>query len=148
MAWIELQEMDVLSRLTDAEATALKTAATRSGQPDSVAKIIAMCIQDWRGKLRKYHVMASGQTIPSELEIHVLADIRYRLFTRLPGMKSLLDELRVEEWREANRQKASLKDSVFEDAVTAEADAQIPQSGIELTQVDSRIFTREKLKGL
>ena len=148
MAWITLTEMDVLSRLTDAEATAVKTAAVRSGQPDVVAKIISQCVQDWRGLLRRHHSLSDGQTIPSELESHVLAEIRYRLFTRLPGMKSLLDSLRVAEWEEANKNKGRLKDYVFEDAITAEADAATPQAGIELTEIPSRIFTRETLKGL
>ena len=148
MAWKILDETSVLSRLTDAEATALKTAAVRSGQPDTIVEIIGQVIQDWRGLLRRHHVLAEGATIPSEIESHVLAEIRYRLITRLPGMKALLDERRVAEWDEANRTKGRLKDYVFEDAATAEATAATPQAGIELTEIPGRIFTRETLKGL
>jgi hypothetical protein len=148
MAWKTLDETSVLSRLTDAEVSALKTAATRAGQPDTIAEIIGQVVQDWRGLLRRHHVLAEGSTIPSEIESHVLAEIRYRLFTRLPGMKSLLDERRVEEWTEANRTKGRLKNYVFEDAIAAEATAAMPQAGIELTKSDNRIFTREKLAGL
>lgn len=148
MAWIPMTEMDVLSRITDAEATAVKNAAVRIGQPDAIAKIISQVVNDWRGRLRRHHALAAGPTIPSELESHVLAEIRYRLFTRLPGMKPLLDPLRVAEWEEANKVKGQLKDYVFEDAVTAEADAATPQAGIELTQLPGRLFTRETLKGL
>lgn len=148
MAWIQLTEIDVLSRLTDKEATAVKTAAVRGGQPDVVAKIISQCVQDWRGLLRRHHSLSDGQTIPSELESHVLAEIRYRLFTRLPGMKSLLDQLRVAEWEEANKTKGRLKDYVFESPAAEESASEIPQSGIELTEIPSRIFTRETLKGL
>lgn len=148
MAWKTLDETSVLSRLTDAEVSALKTAATRAGQPDTIAEIIGQVVQDWRGLLRRHHVLAEGSTIPFEIESHVLAEIRYRLFTRLPGMKSLLDERRVDEWNEANRTKGRLKDYVFEDAIAAEATAAMPQAGIELTKVDNRIFTREKLAGL
>ena len=148
MAWKILDETSVLSRLTDTEATALKTAATRGGQPDVVAEIIGQVVSDWRGLLRRHHVLAEGATIPSEIESHVLAEIRYRLFTRLPGMKALLDERRVAEWDEANRTKGRLKDYVFEDAPAAESAAKTPQAGVELTKVDGRIFTRETMRGL
>ena len=148
MAWKIIDETNVLSRITDAEATAVKTAAIRIGQPDAVAKIISQVIQDWRGLLRRHHVLAEGATIPAEIESHVLAEIRYRLFTRLPGMKALLDERRVAEWDEANKTKGRLKDYVFEDAATAEAAAVMPNAGIELTEIPSRIFTRETLRGL
>jgi len=105
-------------------------------------------VNDWRGLLRRHHSLSDGQTIPFELESHVLAEIRYRLFTRLPGMKQLLDSLRVAEWEEANKTKGRLKDYVFENAVSAETATEIPQAGIEMTQIPGRIFTRETLKGL
>lgn len=148
MAWIELTEMEVFSRLSDTEMEALKDSATNSEQPDVVAKIISMCVQEWRGLIRRHHAVAGGNTIPTEIEGHVLADIRYRLFTRLPGMKALLDERRVDEWEEANRTKDRLKNYVFETPVASETFAEIPQAGIEIAKVDSRLFTRERLKGL
>lgn len=146
MAWIELAEVDVLSRLTDAEVAACKNAAVRAGQPDAISKNISMCIQEWRGAIRRHHKLADGQKIPSELEIHVLADIRYRLFTRLPGMNTFLDELRVAEWREANTVKRNLKGYVFEDAIDAEADAggvPAPDVGEERSE-----FSQENLDGV
>lgn len=148
MAWIELTEMEVLSRLANDEVEALKTAATNSEQPDVVSKIISMCVQEWRGLIRRHHAVSGGNTIPAELEGHVLADIRYRLFTRLPGMKALLDDRRVAEWDESNRTKGRLKDYVFETPDTSEATAEMPQAGIEIAKVDARIFTRESMRGL
>ena len=38
MAWIELAEVDVLSRLTDAEVAACKNAAVRAGQPVEIGR--------------------------------------------------------------------------------------------------------------
>lgn len=149
MAWISLTQNDVYDRLSAPELSALKTAATKSGQPATVVgSIISMCVQEWRGALRRHHVLAAGETIPAELEAHVLADIRYRLFTRLPGMKGLLDELRVEEWREARRVLGKLDEYVFEDTDTPEDAAQIPNTGVETVAFENRIFTREKLAGL
>lgn len=149
MAWIQLTINDVYDRLTAPEVSALKSAATKAGQSATVVgSIISMCVQEWRGALRRHHVLAAGETVPGELEAHVLADIRYRLFTRLPGMKNLLDELRVEEWREARRVLGKLDDYVFEDAETTEEAAQIPNTGVEMVAAENRIFTREKLAGL
>ena len=145
MAWIPMAEMDVLSRITDAEATAVKTAAIRIGQPDAVAKIISQCVRDWRGLLRRHHPVAAGETIPSELESHVLAEIRYRLFTRLPGMKSLLDALRVSEWEEANKTKDRLPKYSFEapaEAESIDSAAAVPDVGDPRTD-----FAPEKFDG-
>jgi hypothetical protein len=46
--------------------------------------------------------------VPDELLVHILADFRYRAFTRLPGMKGLLDDLRIEEWKRANQVRDNL----------------------------------------
>lgn len=147
--WIPLSINDVYDRLTAPEVSALKTSAVKSGQAATVVgSIISMCVQEWRGALRRHHRLAAGETIPSELEAHVLADIRYRLFTRLPGMKQLLDELRVEEWREARRVIGKLDEYVFEDAGEEEPDAQIPNTGVEMVAAENRIFTRRKMAGL
>lgn len=146
---ISLSLNDVYDRLSAPEVAALRTAATKSGQSATVVgNIVSMCVQEWRGALRRHHVLAAGETIPAELEAHVLADIRYRLFTRLPGMKNLLDELRVAEWREARRVIGKLGEYVFEDAGETEPDAQVPNTGVEMAAAENRIFTREKLAGL
>ncbi len=148
MAWIPLNENDVYDRLSAPEVSALKSAAIKSGQKDVIQTIINMVVQEWRGALRRYHTLNKGLTIPEELEVHVLADIRYRLFTRLPGMKTLLDELRVEEWKEARRIFRELKNMVFEDPEDPEADNTVPNTGVQVAGVEPRIMTRKKLAGL
>lgn len=147
--WTTLDLDNVYDRLSAPEVQALRTAATKSGQTATVAgNIIRMCVEEWRGALRRHHALAAGETIPSELEAHVLADIRYRLFTRLPGMKGLLDDLRVEEWREARKIIARLDEYAFETPGEEEPAGQIPNTGVETVNAENRIFTRGKMAGL
>ena len=100
--WIELSPDLLLSRISDPERNALATAATAYTQADVLGDVAAMVAADWRAGLRR--VCAPDRRplrIPDELAGHILADYRYRAFTRLPGMDALLDDLRVEEWRRA-----------------------------------------------
>lgn len=123
MAWISITEDLVKTRLTGPELTALKSAATASGQTGVLADVISGVVKEWRGRMRRWHTLAAGSTVPDELEHHVLAMVRYRLFTRLPGMKGLLDELRVREYDDVVKAQANLEDMVFEAATTPETTA-------------------------
>lgn len=121
MAWIAITEHYVKTRLAGAELNALKTAALAPGQSNPLTEIIANTVQEWRGKLRRYHALETGDTVPEELAIHVLAMIRFRLITRLPGMRSLLDENRKDEWEKANYALNHLDEYVFESPATEDA---------------------------
>jgi hypothetical protein len=139
MAWITITEDLVKTRLTGAEVSALKSAALAAGQTAVLTEVIGGVVQEWRGRLRKWHTLAAGATLPDELEHHVLAVIRYRLFTRLPGMKGLLDELRVKEYDAAMKAQTELMDMAFEAPVTADTAA----AGVPLPSVDADAPDRE-----
>lgn len=114
--WNVLTQQDLIKRLAERENNALNTAATAIDQFDVLADICVMIANDWRGKIAVYHTLDKRpQTLPSELLIHVLADFRYRAFTRLPNMSVLLDDLRVAEWRRAMDVMDALDDVVLED---------------------------------
>lgn len=101
--WVELTSGRLLSAMSGREVSRLKTAALGDGQSDALAEIAANVAEEWRGGLRRVTVCDSrANYVPTELMAHMLADFRYRAFTRLPGMAELLDDLRVEEWRRAN----------------------------------------------
>jgi len=122
--WIPLTAQTLLSRVTASEASALARAAVASGQTDALAEIAALVAAEWRGGLRRVTVVDSRDGyVPDEILPHVLADLRYRAFTRLPGMSGLLDDLRVKEWERANHVRDNLvKVSVAApDAAYAEA---------------------------
>lgn len=101
--WIQLTPDTLLSALSGRETARLRSAALGDGQTDALAEIAANVAAEWRGGLRRVTAVdARDGYVPDEILIHVLADYRYRAFTRLPGMSDLLDERRVDEWRRAN----------------------------------------------
>lgn len=114
--WIPLTPESLLSRLSGQEAARLRTAALGTGQTDALAEIAALVANEWRGGLRRVtSVDTRPGYVPDELMLHMLADFRYRAFTRLPGMSELLDDLRMEEWRRAN----SVRDNLVKVSIAA-----------------------------
>lgn len=112
--WKILTSADLLNRLSDREKTSLETAAINIAQQDVLAEIVTLVADDWRSRIGMYHVVdIRPDSIPSELLMHILADFRYRAFTRLPSMQSLLDDLRVKEWDRAMRVMDTLQDYVI-----------------------------------
>ena len=100
--WMILTADTLLSRLTAPEHEALERAAAGWAQEAPLDAIAHEVAEDWRGGLRRVTALDKRpDAVPSEILIHVLADFRYRAFTRLPGMQRLLDERRVAEWDRA-----------------------------------------------
>lgn len=105
--WIELTPDSLLSRLTEEEHSALSTVAT--SLPDVLSDIAGDLAAEWRGGIARHVALSKRRhAVPDELMIHILADFRYRAFTRLPGMSGLLDDARKEEWRRANTVRDNL----------------------------------------
>lgn len=113
--WIELNDELLLRRVSAPEREALAFAATDPSQLHVLEETAAMVAADWRSGLRRITVLHQHQQyVPDELLSHILADFRYRAFTRLPGMESLLDDLRVKEWERA----MSVRDALHKWVVT------------------------------
>jgi hypothetical protein len=107
--WIQLTSETLLTALTASEHNALNSAAVSQGQENVLTDIASSVAKEWRGGLRRVcTVDARDGYVPDELLVHILADFRYRSFTRLPGMKGLLDDLRIEEWKRANQVRDNL----------------------------------------
>jgi len=101
--WIELTPGLLISRVSGPEHDALRNAATDPDQADALADIVGKIAAEWRGGLALVVALSKRPlAVPPEVEIHILADFRFRAFTRLPGMKRFLDDLRVKEWERAN----------------------------------------------
>jgi hypothetical protein len=106
--WNILTPETLLSRTADEEHDALATAATKN--PAVLAEIAGLVASDWRGKLARVATLSKRPlAVPDEALVHILADFRYRAFTRLPGLKFLLDELRVAEWERAMKAQDNLE---------------------------------------
>ena len=113
--WQILSPALLLSRLSGPEHQALDRVAIDWQQDDVLGQIAHEVAEEWRGALRRATVVDTrADAIPSELLVHVLADFRYRAFTRLPGMRPLLDELRVEEWKRALTMRDNLHKMSYE----------------------------------
>ena len=107
--WIQLTADTLLSRVTGPEQAKLNTAALKAGQAAVLDEIASQIAKEWRGGLRKVTSLDAREGyVPDELLIHMLADFRYRAYTRIPGMSDLLDDLRVKEWDRANTVRDSL----------------------------------------
>lgn len=149
--WIELTEDEVLTRLSGPEVAALKSSALADGQADPLPAIIAGAIREVRGRVAACasNTLGEGDTIPDELKDHALAIIRYRLCTRLPKMKALLDDLRVKEYEDAMgalRDAAACKFAIEQpDAVS---DERVAGPAVELVSSRERRATRQKMEGL
>ena len=100
--WQILTPDTLLSRLSAPEHKALESVAAEWTQDNPLQDIAHEVAEEWRGGLRRVTpVDTRPDAVPSEILIHILADFRYRAFTRLPGMKRLMDDNRIEEWRRA-----------------------------------------------
>lgn len=120
--WRELTPDLLLSRLAEAEYEALANAA--AGRDNLLEEIAADVAAEWRAALsRVVRLDKRPRAVPDAVMTHALADYRYRAFTRLPGMGSLNDDDRKEEWRRANHVRDNLKPLAIEppdDGATAE----------------------------
>lgn len=113
--WKILTKDDLLARLAGPEHQALDTAAIDWTQEDPLAEIAHEVADEWRGGLRRVTTLDKRtDAVPSEILIHILADFRYRAWTRLPGMEGLLDERRVAEWERAMEVRDALAKFSYE----------------------------------
>ena len=105
MPWRPLVSDDVLSRLTQAEEAAFDSAGEDASQADRLTEILADVTELVRGKVascaRNRDRMGPPGTIPDELRLAALNIARYELGNALPGMGSLIDDLRRVDYQNA-----------------------------------------------
>ena len=153
MSWATLTLADLKTRFSGSEYSSITQAALADGQDaDDVAEsVIADVVQLVRGKVAacNQNTLGEGVTIPSELRDAALAIARGRVLTRLPGMASLLDEVRREEIRSAERLLGDVAkcDFAIEQPETATTQ-QMGAATMEVIAEPTRTATRAKLKGL
>lgn len=153
MPWSAMLPADVARRFAAAELSAVKTAAKSAGQDGDV--ILSEAIADVTMQVRGYvggctrNTLGPDGTIPDELKSAALALVRDYLFTRLPGLKGLNDELRQ---KETERAMAQLKDAAACKLAivppTTPADDQAAGPAVQSVSTRTRVATREKMSGL
>lgn len=104
MAWIKLSPDLLRTHLAEPEIIALETAATTADVSNILAEETHIVAESWRGRLRKGHCIDKRTDyVPSELLVFILVHVRQRSYTRLPNMETLLDQIRRDEIRRADR---------------------------------------------
>ena len=103
--WITVDEEVVLARLSAPELNAFRNRALAAGQADPLTEVVKLVVPSVRGAIgaNQQNVLADGLTLPESALRHALAIMRVMIANRLPGMKALIDDLRVEEWKTAER---------------------------------------------
>lgn len=108
MAWIELAAADIQEKISSDEYEAITEASLPDGVtgPEIVTAEIGRTVAMVRGYVaaNAQNLLGSGEMIPEELSDAALCILRHKVFTRIPGMKRLLDEGRVREYEDALRQ--------------------------------------------
>jgi phage gp36-like protein len=152
MSWNALTVEDIATRLTETEMGALTTAATGAGQTKEA--LIAAAVDAVTAEVRGYvaacsrNVLGAEGTIPYELESSALALVRRYLFTRLPRMKSLYDELRQRETEDALQRLRDTAACRFAIVPPEEAGPQAGSGGVQLISSRQRIAGRKETSGL
>lgn len=155
MAWITPTLELCQTRISGPEWSSLHRAATQAGQDgEAMAQtIIDNIVTRIRGRVaaRPENQLGAPGTIPDELTTAFLALWVYDFITRLPGLKSLLDERRVEAWKNAEselRHVAEGKIKIVQPTTPADPEDQAGGSTIEVVSKTTRRATRANLSGL
>jgi len=155
MAWNTISIDDVKGALSAAEYSGVTTASLPDGRTGTelVEEVIANAISEARGYIAAdaSNVLGVEGTVPDELRASVLVIIRYRIFTRLPKMKALLDELRTREYDEAMRKLRDVSAGKFklvQPVTPADPNQQAGGGSIGLISKTKRRMSRDNLGGL
>jgi len=150
MAWIQITEDHVKTKITGPELAAARTAALASGQTDPLQEVIDQITREVRGCVAAWphNILGQGDTIPDECLRAALALIVAELCVRLPG-KILLSDARSEARKEAtaflNRVSEGKVRLVLPDVETTEA---VAGPATRLVNSRPRQATRDNLNGL
>lgn len=155
MPWITPTLTQCKERLSGPEWQALHRAATSGDQDgeDMAQVVINNTVTRIRGRVaaRPENQLGAEGTIPDELMTCFLALWVYDFITRLPGMKSLLDERRVEAWKNAEselRHVSEGKIKIVQPTSPAPSDEQAGTSTIGVVSSTTRRVTRSNTSGL
>jgi len=151
--WITLSSADLKNKLSAAEYASVTTAQVQEGKTaeEVIAEELGATVSMVRGYVgaRQSNVLGDGVTIPDELKDAALVVMRHKVFSRLPGLKRLLDEARVREYEDAMvqlRDVAAGRFAVVPPVVVSE-DQAVGQTA-QVVSRRERQHTREKWSGV
>lgn len=146
MAWITLTEAHLGERLAAAELAALQSAAV-GAYGNTVPDVLASVVAEVRGRVAVRYPLGEAGTIPEELKAAALAIARWRILSRLPGMKSLQDDARRTEYVDGLSLLEAVANGKFlivapEDPLEADTGVPAPDAGDPRTD-----FSTDKFDG-
>ena len=148
MAWITLTETHLGERLAAAELAALQSAAV-GAYGNTVPDVLASVVAEVRGRVAANgrNQLGAAGTIPDELKAAALAIARWRILSRLPGMKSMQDEARRAEYSDALALLAAVAKGEF--AIQQPADPIDADTGAVEPSISDRCvkFSRSRQNG-
>jgi hypothetical protein len=151
--WITLSSSDLKNKLSASEYTSVTTAQVQEGKTaeEVVVEELGSTVAMVRGYVgaQQSNVLGEGVTIPDELKDAALVVMRHKVFSRLPGLKRLLDEARVREYEDAFtlfRDVAAGRFAVVPPEVPSE-DQAVGQT-VQVVSSRERQHTREKWSGV
>ncbi len=150
--WIPLTSALLQTKLTAAEFASLSAAQLPTGVTS--AELIAQEITSTVAMVRGYvaanreNTLGEGETIPDELTDAALHILRHKTFSRLPGLKKLLDEARVREYEDALSQLKDAAAGRFRVTPPETIAAEQPASQTISSRAPKRQSTREKWSGV
>ncbi|WP_397379592.1 phage protein Gp36 family protein [Prosthecobacter sp.] len=155
MAWNTIIIDDVKGVVSASEYNSITTASLPDGKTGTqlVEEVISNAIAEARGYIaaEASNVLGIEGTVPDELRATLLVIVRYRIFTRLPKMKALLDDLRVKEYDEAMRKLRDVSAGNFklvQPVTPAEPAQQAGGGSVGLVSKGKKRMRRENTGGL
>lgn len=87
MAWRSITEADLLTKISGAELSSLRTAVLASGQADPVPAAIGQVVDECRGYIAACtnNTLGEGATVPEKLIGSCVAKIIIEIMTRVAG---------------------------------------------------------------
>jgi hypothetical protein len=151
--WITLTSTDLEGYLSGPEMSALPNAAKAAGQTAAgiIAEALSNAVLQVRGFVSgcKTNKLGADGTIPNELKDASLCLARAIIYGRLPGMKSLNDETRQQQHRDAMDLLKATSKCEFGIVPPEEAAADQPAgTGVEQVSSRPRVAKRSDLNGL
>jgi hypothetical protein len=155
MPWITPTLEQCQQRITGAEWQSLHRAATLAGQDgEQMAQdVITNIVTRIRGRVaaRPENQLGAEGTIPDELMTCFLALWVYDFITRLPNMRTLLDDRRLEAWKTAEselRHVAEGKIKIVQPITPAAPELQATAGTVQVLSKTTRRVTRDGVSGL
>jgi hypothetical protein len=149
MPWLTLTAADLKNVMSGPEYNRVTTAALNDGQTaaEIIAEEIANHTESVRGYVGVKNQLGPAGTIPGELKTAALHLLRIVVFTRLPGLSSLITKPREDEAKAATRKLEQVAAGKF--AITPPEELAADQPGnkakLKLLSAPKRQLNRENM---